>query len=884
MGEVYRARDRKLGRQVAIKVLPSEVARDPERLGRFRREASLLAALNHPHIASIHGLEESDGSPFLVLLVEGEDLSQRLKRGAIPVGEALEIAEQIAEGLEEAHGKGIVHRDLKPGNVKLTPEGKVKVLDFGLAKAYLSDPVSAGAMSDLSQSPTLAQSGTVAGVILGTAAYMSPEQASGKAVDKRADIWSFGVVLFEMLTGAQLFSGETASDVMAAVLKEEPAWDRLPAECPATIAKLLRRCLRKRPRERLQDVGDARLEIQEVRAGTAVEATPSPGDVEGALRTERRRHSRERWAWVAVALALAGIAAFFALQRVWGTAVPRQPSRFVLEMPEDRVLSSFDAVSVSPDGRRIAYVAASAGGPQQLWMRSLDSPEARPLPGTEGATAAFWSADGAEVAFVVGDELRKLALVGGAVQRLCTLPGFFTGGTWSSEGTIVFSAGGARARLYTVSQSGGEAKLLMPHDASRGETAHSWPEFLPDARHMLFDVTSTEEDNAGFFVTSLEDPGRRKRIRPELARFRFAAPGYLVVMQGGNLLSYHFDPRTQTTTGEAALIASDVAGLSVVPNTGYFAASETGILAWLSGSTEITQLEWVDRQGRRVGTVGEPAAYGQIALSPDGQRVAAEIADANGRYGLWVIDAVRGGRSRFTTDSGNDRDPVWSPDSQQIVYTSWTGEENLIRKGLQGSGTPAALPDEIGQTPGDRDIAKDWSSEENTLLYLTIGAERILWRASLDGHGSPEPLAKGYAVDQPRVSPDGRWLAYISQESGRFEVYVVPFGQDGERVRASTLGGGQPRWRGDDKELFYLSLDGALMAVSVRAGAIGVEVEPPTMLVPARDLMAVGANPDFSSYSVASDGQRFLVKRRSGGDERPRIHVLLDWPSLLEPR
>ncbi|MCG6920484.1 MAG: hypothetical protein LJF15_05270, partial [Acidobacteria bacterium] len=530
-----------------------------------------------------------------------------------------------------------------------------------------------------------------------------------------------------------------------------------------------------------------------------------------------------------------------------------------------------------------AFAATSSGGSQQLWMRSLDSPEARPLPGTQGATSPFWSADSAELAFMVGDELRKLALAGGTVQRLCALPGFFTGGTWSSEGTIVFSAGGARARLYAVSQTGGEATPLTSHDESRGEASHFWPEFLPDAHHILFSIDGTQEENTGLFVTSLEAPGERKRIRPEVARFRYAAPGYLLFMQGGNLLSYRFDPGTQMTVGNAVPIASDVAGVSVVPNLGFFSASENDLLAWLSGSTETTQLEWVDRQGRRVGTLGEPGAYGQITLSPDGQRVAAEIADAKGRFDLWVIDVVRGVRSRLTSDSANDRDPVWSPDSQQIVYTSWSGDQNLVRKGLQGSEPPTPLPGGIGQTPLDEDIAKDWSREGNTLLYLTIGAERTLWRTSLDGNGSPEPLVKGFAVDQPHVSPDGRWLAFISQESGRFEVYVEPFGRDGERVRASAGGGGQPRWRGDGKELFYLSLDGALMAVSVRGEATSVEVGPPTTLVAARDLKAVVGNPDFSSYSVASDGQRFLLKRRSGGDEEPRIHVLLDWPSLLEP-
>ena len=396
MGEVYRATDRKLGRDVAIKVLPLEVAQDPERLARFEREAKLLASLNHPNIAAIYGLENADSKPFLALeLVEGEDLKERLARGAIPVEEALEIAKQIAEALEEAHAKGIVHRDLKPANVKLTPDGKVKVLDFGLAKAWGGDLGTGGSSIDLSQSPTLARTGTLAGVILGTAAYMSPEQASGKAVDKRADIWSFGVVLFEMLSGRSLFTGETASEVMASVIKEDPSWDTLPASCPPAIARLLRRCLRKRPRERLQDIGDARLEIQDVLAGTAVEAQAPAGDTDAVRSGERRSRSRERWIWAAALVAAAGLAALVAQRYFKEAPEPRPAAHVLLDTPEDLTFWVWSPLAVSPDGRHVAFLGSSSGG-RQLWIRALDSPDARPLPGTLGAIGGFfWSADSA---------------------------------------------------------------------------------------------------------------------------------------------------------------------------------------------------------------------------------------------------------------------------------------------------------------------------------------------------------------------------------------------------------------------------------------------------------------------------------------------------------
>jgi hypothetical protein len=457
------------------------------------------------------------------------------------------------------------------------------------------------------------------------------------------------------------------------------------------------------------------------------------------------------------------------------------------------------------------------------------------------------------------------------VQRLCALPvGQFVGGTWSPEGTIVFSTGGTAARLYSVSQAGGEAKPFTAQDESRGETGHWWPQFLPDAHHVLFLVASTEEGNAGLHVTSLEAPAERRRIRPDLARARYAAPGVLLFVQDGILLAQRFDVEKLVTMGDAIPIASSIATWSQAAfNWGWFSPSATGRVVWLSGRSDASQLEWVDREGRRVAAVGEPGRYGQVALSPDDKRVVAELAGDNGQYDLWVIDVARGVPSRLTTDPANDRDPVWSPDSAQIVYSSdASGDQNLLRKGLQGSEPPAPLPGGIGQTPGDRDIAKAWLPEGNTLLYLTAGDERTLWKVSLDGQGPPEALVKGFLVDQPRVSPDGRWLAYISQESGRYEVYVEPYGRRGERVRVSTGGGAQPRWRGDGKELFYLSLDGALMAVNVRAGTTSVEVGLPTTLAPAGDLQAVVEGPDYSDYSVSA--------------ERPRVHVLLDWPSLLE--
>jgi serine/threonine protein kinase len=885
MGEVYRATDTNLGRDVAIKVLPAEVVRDAERLSRFKREAHLLAALNHPNIAAIYGLEESGGQPFLALeLVEGQDLKQRLEKGAIPVDEALEIARQIAEALEEAHGKGIVHRDLKPANVKLTRDGKVKVLDFGLAKAWAGDSDGSGS-SALSQSPTLARTGTIAGVILGTAAYMSPEQARGKRVDKRSDVWSFGVLLWEMLTGRTLFAGETVTDVIAAVVTREPDLGALPPETPAAVRKLIARCLRKDPRTRLPDIGAARLDLQEALAGTTAEGESSSADTREAIRREVIGRTRERWAWLATSLVLAALASFLLIRRLTDAPVPGSAVHFALDTPSELSFPELSPPALSPDGRYVAFAVRAPSGDSELRIRTLDSPETRALPGTEGARAPFWSPDSKSLAFSTNDELRALALAGGVVRRICKLPRSGTAlGTWSEAGTIVFESGGATASLYVVPAAGGDAKPLTTRDATRGETTHSWPQFLPDGRHLLFEVTSGDPGNAGLFVITSDAPGERKRVLPDQARLLYAAPGHLLSVHDGVLTAQPFDARRLATTGDAVPLASSVASFSGVPNWGMFSASASGRLSWISGQDEASRLVWRDRKGGTLGELGDPARYAQIALSPDNRRVVAEVAGEDGHFDLWLIDVTRGVASRFTTDPADERDPVWSPDSQEIVFsTNTSGDQNLLRKGLSGSEPAAPLPGGIGQAAGTREVAKAWWREGNRLFYLTIagGDDRALWSFSLDGREKPRQLNEGFAIDQPQVSPDGRWLAYISVESGRFEVYLEPFQRRGARVRVSASGGGQPRWRGDGKELFYLSLDGALMAVDVRDGTRGLELGMPSALIAPSTLRAVVQGPDYSDYAVSADGQRFLFKSLGASTEPQRIHMLLDWPSLV---
>jgi Tol biopolymer transport system component len=727
----------------------------------------------------------------------------------------------------------------------------------------------------------MSTTGTLQGVILGTAGYMSPEQARGKPVDRRADIWAFGVLLWEMLTGDRLFAGGTVTDVIAAVLREEPDLDALPRRTPPALRRLISRCLRKDPRTRLPDIGAARIELQDLIDGASAEAGAPPPELDEAA---RRRRTRERGAWLLVTLALGGLSAFLVHRRLSAPDAP-PPVHFSFDTPENLMFSDFDAVAMSPDGRHVAFVTSSPDG-GRMWIRSLDTSEARVLPGTSGLLGGqFWSPDSTAIAYPVKGELRKLALAGGTVQRICAFPrGGFNKGTWSRQGTIVFSSGGPQGRLYSVSDKGGEATPLTTPDASREELFHHFAQFLPDDRHFLFQVSSLKEENRGLFAASLDAPAERRRIRPEGVYFQYAAPGYLLFLQSGTLMAQPFDPEKLETTGEPVPIASSVATFSQVPGWGSFSASATGRLAWLSSPGNEVRLDWVDRAGRRIGSLGDPASYGQIVLSPDGRRLVAEIADADGRYDLWTLDVARGVPTRLTSGPANEKDPVWSPDGREVVFSSEVrGDQDLLRKGVQDHEPPAPLPRGIGQTAGERDIAKEWVREGNTVLYLTVGAESVLWAASLDGSQPPEALLKG-VVDQPHVSPDGRWLAYISRESGRLEVYVQPFRRQGERQRVSASGGGQPRWRGDGKELFYLGLDGSLMAVTVGSGATGLALGMPQVLVPATAFGAVLEGPEYSDYAVSADGQRFLVKRPVDGSEKPRIHVLLDWPSMLRAK
>jgi eukaryotic-like serine/threonine-protein kinase len=885
MGEVYRATDTTLGRDVAIKVLPPAVARDAERLSRFRREAHLLASLNHPHIAAIYGLQEADGTPFLALeLVDGEELRERLARGPIPVAEALEIAEQIAEALEEAHQKGIIHRDLKPANVKLTPDGRVKVLDFGLAKAWATDVADGSSSSAmLSQSPTFAQTGTLGGLVLGTAAYMSPEQARGKPVDRRTDVWAFGVVLWEMLSGRALFAGGTVTDVIAAVVTQEPSLDTLPESTPPAIRRLLSRCLRKDPRTRLPDIGAARLELQDVIAGTTVDPV-APAVVEQATRAQLQRHRRERWAWAGlsvVALGLAGLLAFLHLRE---TEPPSgAAARFAVDAPDGWLWPTESDIhwpAPSPDGRHVVFVASRADGAQDatsmLWLRPLESLTARPLAGTEGGFQPMWSPDGRSVAFFTARELRRLDLAAGTVQRICNLPAtVVTAGDWSPSGTILFAAGGNNAVIYAVAASGGEPRALTTLDTARGESNHHFPQSLPDGRRFLFLVGGDEGVN-GLYVSSLDAPGERQLIAPGWVRRVYAA-GHLLSAADGTLVAQPLDLRNMTLRGDRVPLAPSVATWPLNRAFGWFGVSPGGTVGYLSagGGGSQLQLAWRDRKGDPIGTLGTPANFGQIALSPDERTVAVEIPDAGGQYDIWALDVARGVASRVTSGPGNKRDPVWAPDGRSIAFIARTDKgAELRRKGLRASDAETVVASsELEEVP------EYWLPSGDALLTLRRDPrrdEQSVWLLPLGG-GDPEAVLTGSRLDEPQLSPDGRWLAYVSSEAGTDDVYIEPFRREGDRVRVSVAGGGQPKWRHDGRELYFVSLANRLMAVDVRAAGERLDVSLPVELFELYGIQGTG----LDDYAPSGDGQRFLVKVPVGEDRRPALHVLTNWTSLV---
>jgi eukaryotic-like serine/threonine-protein kinase len=878
MGEVYRARDSKLGREVALKVLPEAFARNPDRMARFQREAKVLASLSHPNIAAIYGLEDSDRSNALVMeLVEGPTLADRIKQGPVPVEEALRIAKQICEALEYAHERGIVHRDLKPANIKVTNDDAVKVLDFGLAKAVEGDAHS----QDISNSPTISDMVTEAGILLGTAAYMSPEQARGKPVDRRADIWAFACVLYEMLTGKSTFAGETMSDTLAAVIKEEPNWAQLPAGTPVRVRVLLQRCLHKDPKQRLRDIGDARISLEEVLTGAP---EPSPGAIASASLSRRALP----WALFAAAIAVLAASVFVRFRE---KPLDVEAVRFQIPLPEKAVLGPAGSFAVSPDGRQLAFFAASQDGVPHLWIRPLDSLEAHPLPDSGSSSNPgpfFWSPDSHSIAFSAGagTKLKKIAVSGGAAQTLCDIPKNAVGGSWNKDGVIIF--GQLLGGIMRVSASGGPASPLTTLDPSRGEIDHAFPSFLPDGRHFLYLRRTAQPENSGIYVGSLDvkpeaQDSRRLLVtafQPVYVPSVNPESGQLLFLSEAKLEAQPFDASRLQLTGEPVSVAEQVGSYREY---GFFSASTEGVLVYRGKGAGGTVLTWFDRRGKALDTVPDRGDYATPAFSPDGSRAAiARVDPVIGNWIIWIFDFARGTNARFTFGSASAWFPVWSRDGTRIIFASDPkGLFDLYQKSTSG----AAEEELLLSSNGDK-YPTSVSPDGRFLLYSSSDSNKkySLWVLPIGVGAKPMPFpSTEFNEIDGRFSPDGHFLAYRSDESGRFELYVRKFTPDLSAAGFSTSGkwqvsyGGavRPRWSADGKELFYVTPDGKVMSVAVT-------LSPTFQAGTPKLLFQAPAQPGRPNGDITGDGRRFLFPVPADPAAQPPFTVVVNWEAGLK--
>jgi eukaryotic-like serine/threonine-protein kinase len=872
MGEVYRARDTRLDRTVAIKILPAAVAGDPIFRERFDREARAVAALNHPHICALYDIGEDAGTAFLVMEhLEGETLADRLTKGPLPIDQAVKYAIQIAEALDKAHRAGIVHRDLKPGNIMICrggPSGPsvAKLLDFGLAK---TSPV--GALSGLSLLPTAHSPVTAQGTILGTLQYMAPEQVEGREADARSDIFAFGAIVYEMVTGKRAFEGKSQASVIASILdREPPAMSSLQPLAPEALDHVVQRCLAKDPEERWQTIADVMRElVWTVKADTRGRITIPPPAV--------WRTTRQRLVWLGAGAGVAVAAFTLAAPFLRPAPVDVRSIRLSIVPPSDVVLTrgtNNTVAVVSPDGRRVAFIAQRAGvGPYQLWVRSLDAMDSQPLAGTDAATLPFWSPDSRMLGFYSFGQLRAVDASSGPVQSICGTSGFM-GGTWSRDNTIVFATGGSGATsLFQVRASGGKPTLLAL-SATLGTTVPRYPAFLPDSRHFVFFASPSNT----VWIGSIDSTQTTRLLNAD-SQAQYVGPSHLLVVRQGTLVDQPFDAAKGALSGEAMPIAQQVTADAL----GYatFSASESGTLVYRTGAANTkTQLTWLTRNGQPAGTVGPPGVYRNPALSPDGTRLAVEETDPQSRtQDIWLFDLGRGIKSRFTFDPGNDIYPVWSPDGTRVVFASdrTGGQFNLFQKPANG----AADEELLAKSLDPMAAPYSWSPDGRYIVFRSGTTSTSI--LSLAGDRKAQPLLSSDSSVQvyAQVSPDGRWIAYSSNESGINQVYVRSFPVPGGKWQISQDGGTFARWRGDGKELFYYGADGRLFAIPVD-GDTAVKLGNPTPLFDAH--MLNGPNNGVGirhQYDVSRDGKRLLLNMTVDDAPPTPITVVLNWAGTI---
>ena len=866
MGEVYRARDTRLDRDVAIKVLPANLSSDANLRQRLQREAKSISKLSHPNICTLHDIGHHDGVDFLVMeLVEGETLEQRLIRSALPPEQTLLIASQLAEALAAAHKIGITHRDLKPSNVMLTKSG-TKLMDFGLAKHADRAPLTP-TLTEMTQEAKL----TSEGMLVGTFQYMAPEQLEGKEADPRTDIFLLGESIYEMVTGKPPFSGKSRASLIATILMTDPQpMAALQPMTPASLERVVRKCLAKDPEERWQSASDLASELKWIKEGVQESGKQPP--------TKIKRAWGERWIWLAlVSILLAGLTATF-LRR---GARPAAATWSTILAPENTTLAYFAGpVTVSHDGRKLAFVATSAAGRDMVWVRPLSGLAAQALPGTDGASNPFWSPDDHSIGFFSGGKLRTLDAAGGPVVTICDVAGS-RGGTWGLNGTILFAS--TWGVLYRVSSSGGAATAVTKLDSSRGELSHRWPVFLPDSRHFLFSAANFaggSAESASIYVADL-DSGEKKLLFHARSNAAYT-PGSILFLRDRTLMAQPFDERRLEIEGQPFAIAEQVQ-YDELPWRGVFSSSFNGVIAYQGGNTGTnSRLVMVDRSGKEIKTIGEPGDYAANRISPDGQRMTLTMLDSSLRnYKLWIFDLSRDKRIRLTFGPGRTQFPVWSPDGGSVAFASnLTGTYQLVQRRSDGTGDESTiLQSEISKYP------TSWSSDGRFVAYNTTAPGQNLtelWIVPTSRDRKPVAFLSGsFNVGQGQFSPDGRWMAYGSDESGRPEVYVTPFPAGGTKWQISSAGGTSPRWRRDGKEIFYLSADSKLTSVEVNGSTSVFQAAAPHTLFPV--LLKTGAsrldlNPtnEQISYDAAPDGRWFVLNSPPVGSPPP-ITLITNW-------